>query len=662
MIFSPWGHQLTLFNDAIDVLTLIKNDGIVNFSAASYQWTMNIDQEYDMDYGLLTRKDYKLDEYEKLNWNSVRDLEAFTVGLVKPIDALEVNEPTLEEYTNLPTSEQDACSLMLAEYDILKKITNQKFKRPFYFLDSHDGNKTVPPTEYFSVMGNLITSLLSKSVLLPAKMFGDPLDTNSGMPFSESSPSAKIKSAELFSGCNWTASDKVSVHNAYGTEVPRDVAERLNSLSDRFSCPPLAIMGVIAGRRSGPSRKPGPVYNNNTGQLQIIGEISNMPRTRQVFMAAYTYNLTVTHTYRLLKSARLDFDPCRHPVSYSIFHEKLNAMSKSGQKFIVIEIDASGFDKTVPLELRQMIFKHPLVKNSVPNYEHIFAMIHADLPYISADPFGTYNSGMMIREFNNKAGLYSGIKLTSEIGGYCGLAILAMIGLKTGKCTLTDILDRSWMVKMPVMSLGDDMLLAFPYDKPYELTALTKALTDIQAEIGMSFKTSIGRRFLMKHVINNDVYPVYSRILQQSIWNEKRRAGLIYQLGCLGRYDGYHEYRTFVSELPQGVWSDRIKRLFLTIDSIFESVNTRMIHREMRELDRSELRKKITEISAKLALSDQMELISLYTKLQYSSSGRDLLTILESSPLLMKLLNESMYKEHNLTKLSMQLMGLEPLK
>jgi len=679
MIYSPWGHKKRMLKNPVKVMDELRGNAYCSFCNIQSQTFSHQAQNLSFNPSKMEYDDkpFVMSSYDRVNFVDTLHIKKYLSSARGIIDYIEsTTSATLQIGNDLAAFakvsqplDREAMSIINGEMDILTKLTYLRFKRPYYYLESHQGNAKPIDDDMKFCVSKVSDALLAYGVehLLPADSLGDPLDTAAGLPNLGKGIEGKLRNALDFEGCFSGPSSlfKIGIPGYPDVYLPNALISKLLKFADIKGWHPLTALSVTSARRAGPSRKPGSIYEYRD-ELVRVGEVDNMPRARQVFMNSYVYNLGLVHSYRMLKSGRKAIYSFNHPDSMRIFTAKAAFLSKKYKYGITIEMDASQFDKNIPIALREAIIHRPILQQHIPEYESGLLDLHSYLAYVSPDPNSNENGAAMIRFFRGGAGLYSGIKITSEIGSYSGISILAWIGLHTRLVTQNSIRSMSWIDRLPVLDLGDDMLMYVATDDLNTFSVIEDCLERLRSDMGIIIRVNAGCRFLMKHITPSGNFPVLARTVQQSLFNEHGRSNpLLYALGCTARFQGVSELISRLRDLSRIVSIDLRSHISGYIDAYFSLFDAlRPSSRDWliscAKLTKKELQNMLVQLSRQLTTKDLAQLADDADDLKYSESGREIISILEATGLPTLRLSEQ--KEFNLLRHALHITGAQSLK
>jgi hypothetical protein len=222
-----------------------------------------------------------------------------------------------------------------------------------------------------------------------------------------------------------------------------------------------------------------------------------------------------------------------HPNELAILQDLEYGRSQVGPGSLVISDDITGFDQAVRRSHQEAIAKHIYARYWPPHTVDLWlgaqAMsvlgppLHADhRAFLYSRPHGGVTT--------------SGIITTSLDGTLINLAraltAIAMARKQSVDAAFSDLLNWRWTIRC----WGDDTVLILPNDFPVERY--------VEASTAIGYQTSAvdGATFLMKHydLSRRAVYPLATRVFQQTIWNEQPgRSEEVELLGLFARTTGF---------------------------------------------------------------------------------------------------------------------------
>lgn len=602
--------------------------------------------------------------------NTVKSLSERLDKVVAKWHAEDLSDPVrLKSYLAHSPADREALNFLAAEADILRKFTIQRLVRPFWYVDGFAAtNVPVQPVQervldaFMKYMTDTVKNNMAhgKHPLDPEDM-SDPLETNAGAPIYTSGPAAKLQLANDFAGSfknSWMKEQHVRLDELSPMTLPTTLASAVMKVSSKYKVPPSVVFSVGANRRYGPNRKWQPLYIPTGTDVIASMEVQNLPRVRNVYMAPYIFNVGLSPIVAVMKSVRKTTLGWWSDTDMMIKKEaELNRRwNQSPNDTYVLESDFSGFDRSISLTHR----RHMLTRiasafpNLIPSTTVTLADQHANLSYIIPDFTDIGNNFAALECIPSKpVGLYSGLKLTSEIGSYIAMwATLTLLHVG-GIISLDDIASGKWN-KGPVFfeNQGDDGKFTI---KGSAITATIASLAQqVYGTFGLKVTFAIGSRFLMRHYIKARNFPVLARILQQTISNEHiKDNAAIFTLGFLARTMGYVSLKKELKRIASACSSDLSTEITNYVSAVEDLIASLRLNPVLKTALNTDDPNKLNQIS-KLAqflpeakVDGGSSLLALIEAERFSATGRELLAALSATDA-QKLLDATAKKEREL--------------
>lgn len=694
MIFSPWGHPLRTLNPEVSAVGVLKKSFDLHPFAADWNFlTRDIKIEdksyFDEKKGMLgiIGKEYSpasddpfifssTQQYHQ-TLNNIKDLSIYVdKSLINNGISLEGTESDqIKHFTTLSAADREVTAFMRSEAELLRKFTIQRFVKPYWYIDNFNANDQPVQSMHIKVFNAMITyckkkmgGMTSLKRLFDATEMSDPLTTNAGAPYFLSGIEGKLKMLHAFKGTfsnAWNKEESRELEDYSPLRIPSTLRDRIMELSTNLNLSPSLIIGVGANRRFGPSRKWSNIYHHMGTDLVANKETQNLPRIRNVYMASYIYNLGIAPTVAVMKYIRKHTKGWWHDESSMA--EKLSELASIKQKFsdnaITIESDFSAYDRTVSAKHRLYVTEKigEAFPHLIPPLSTALLTQHTHLSYIIPDFTEMSRARGGIECIPSKPiGLYSGLKLTSEIGSYVAMWSTLTTMVVAGIINLNDIENGSWNEKVYFENLGDDAKLTFR--KKDDVLHFTAVADQVYKTFGLKATVMIGDRFLMRHYMGDGHYPSPARILQQTISNEHiRKDPNIFAMGFLARTMQYKGLNQRIKSLANKA-SPNLMKLTNTymngVNNVLEGTKQGKSIIDILNMDDSEKLKQIANLSNKIAgdtdtLGLSETLLNYIQGERFSSTGRELMAMIKGTAL-ERLLNNKDNKEMEFFKSALE--------
>jgi hypothetical protein len=675
--FSPWGNKIKKLKIPTVARNLLdKTFKLIPFNSPRWGFLKRDKKKENMGNPWLrgavndkVRYDPKRDDpfvfTDNVHYNKVLDLVRDGVDSMlddfrkKGID-IENTDPavTFEQVMRIKDEKtRNAAQMLVGELSIARKFTIQRRVPEFYYVNEHSPNsKPVSKSDQERLLQIYSSALKGKEKELRAFAFdatelADPLDTNSGAPFFKSGPEYRFLNAKLYQGVLKGDFDDVTQNYEFSTipetfmKLPTEVVNRILKIARDIDVPPCAVIGCGSNKRTGPSRKPSPLYMRENGRLIAYEEVTNDVRGRQVFMVSYIYNLLTGPPTQALTYIRK-----RIPGFYfdQNFQNQLNSWKKNTSNPVMIESDFSAMDRTFTVELRQTIIAllQRLTAKEIPGWMFEVLAYHPWMSYLIPDfydPNPGSTQGIACVPKQQGAGLYSGLKSTSGLDSNGGMIYIDKWNDKLGyKQFIKTLIEQGKHRDVFSANQGDDVLQGFAWDKAVGSSQKIKNMYNsaVQAaeELGFNVELGGGDLYLMNHTLPEVMSPNLMRILQQTISNEhQRKSFALWKLGFTARSLKSEYTVNALKKFSKGTDFENLTTKFL---SYYHDVLNQMVSRSHledvvtsndhnRDKERMNVIRKISLVinkDAQLKQDLQRELIAD----RYSNSTQQLMEVLKT--------------------------------
>jgi len=307
------------------------------------------------------------------------------------------------------------------------------------------------------------------------------------------------------------------------------VYHKHNSQFEAISTPHALVFS-----RTGPTAKAVALWDWQQGNLVHVADgRSIVPRRRAVFGVPAFINMAILGHANNVKYAVMRLPWCSHPNEAAVFSELEADMRAMGRGARLISDDISGFDQAVRRVHQEGVARHIYSKYWPPATVDLW--LGAQKMGVLSGPITAGARGFL---YTRPLGgvTTSGIITTSLDGTLINLgrAITAYAhATKTSVHTAFNaLLRRDWGLHV----WGDDTVMVVDH------TFDDQRYVEKNQAIGFTTTPVDGATFLMKHydMIQRSVYPLATRVVQQTIWNEKGgRSAAIELLGLYARTAGF---------------------------------------------------------------------------------------------------------------------------
>jgi len=312
-----------------------------------------------------------------------------------------------------------------------------------------------------------------------------------------------------------------------------DSAERtyrgMNTQFEAISTPHALVFS-----RTGPTSKAVPLWDWQLGHLVHVADgRSIVPRRRAVFGVPAFINMAILGHANNVKYGVMRLPWCSHPNEAAVFSELEADMRAIGRQARLISDDISGFDQAVRRVHQEGVAKHV--------YSKYWPGATVDL-WLGAQKMGVLSGPITA---GGRGFLYtrphggvttSGIITTSLDGTLINLGRAITAYAHATRTSITSafhgLVARRWGLHV----WGDDTVMTV--DSSFD----DQRYVDKNTDIGFTTTPVDGATFLMKHydMSQRTVYPLATRVIQQTMWNEKGgRSAAIELLGLYARTAGF---------------------------------------------------------------------------------------------------------------------------
>lgn len=445
----------------------------------------------------------------------------------------------------------DAISFITSNQDITKKFCIVRAVFPGWWAASYSGKSSGNLKHFQPAIRCLVKAMkmIKSSPKFTSEMntmsgdLGDPLDTNVGYPFftaevsKEGIPLSKLKVLEQFKGLSINHAD----HNSMLAAV-----DKRNHIRELRGFP--MAMGPL--RRQQPGYKASHMYKYSSIGMVSDLDMRGLNTVRIAWMAPYLWNLLLSPLQKEWKAIR--------KILPGLFHDglaktnRLETVRKAGNKIYIAEADYSNYDRFMPFDVfeaftDQYLEGHPKEKLLTSMVKGLFH----DVPVIWPDSVnGDGQHGWIFKP--RDLGLFSGLKVTSEVGTFVNAIVNVQTLLDTGKFSessmvgyLTQYINSPTGSKFEHFWIQSDDTLLISTD-PGALFIQGEAFKLNAAKAGLKGSLQLGDRFLMRHNNHGNDLPVPARVFQNSVSNETPVLDpLIFEVGLVTRSEGLLGQKTF---------------------------------------------------------------------------------------------------------------------
>lgn len=354
-----------------------------------------------------------------------------------------------------------------------------------------------------------------------------PRGTNSGAPTYGTSDIDKLLHALLARQLtDWESAEKV-----------------YQSVSGMFEAIP--SVHALTFSRTGPVGKPVPMYDWQGPKFMRVAEATSLvPRRRAVFGVPAFINMALLPSANVVKHGVMRTPWTAHTSERAILEDLVFDVATVGPGAQVLSDDISGFDQSV--RRRHQVGVAEALYAKYWDQATVNLWLGAQQMPVLGPPL-TAGMGGWLYERPHGGVTTSGIITTTLDGTLINMAravtaVGAALGLSP-TASFEALVRKRWSAKF----WGDDTILVVP--PAFDMDKYVAANADI------GYKTSLlpGATFLMKHydISRRAVYPLATRVFQQTIWNEHGgRTPEIELLGLYARTTGFE-----ANPLARTMWS-----------------------------------------------------------------------------------------------------------
>jgi hypothetical protein len=297
--------------------------------------------------------------------------------------------------------------------------------------------------------------------------------------------------------------------------------------------------------RTGPTRKAITVYDWRGGGLAPVADVvSGVPRRRAVFGVPAFVNMALLGHANAVKYGVMRTPWTAHPNETTVLLGLEHDLRRAGRGAMTFSDDISGFDQSVR-RIHQVALAEEVYSRYWPAATIDLWLAAQRMPVLGP-PIALGSRGFLYTRPHGGM-TTSGIITTTLDGTLINLArvvtsVAAALSL-TPRDAFGALQKGVWGCKV----WGDDTILVLPP------RADLARYTERSAELGYTTAPVEGATFLMKYydLGRRAVYPLATRVFQQTIWNEKGgRSPEIELLGLFSRTTGFE-----ANPLAQEMWA-----------------------------------------------------------------------------------------------------------
>lgn len=428
-------------------------------------------------------------------------------------------------------------ALSQIEQELAAKATLQRGGA--FGWDTFNGGLGLPDGEplddAFTLIGDLLSSRFGH---LTPEMSAIPRHTNSGAPsYGMSDADKALHTLMARSGATWS-----------------ELLTTYKQIAGIMECIPTPH--AITFSRTGPTAKLIDVADWDGANLAITSQARSVaPRRRVVFGVPSWVNISILPYANTVKYAVMRLPWCAHPNELSVYQDLDAAAHFNGQPHVALSDDISAFDLSVRRMHQEGLARHVYARFWPQAIVEIW--LNAQKMPLLSGPLDSVSRGYLYHR--ERGGVTtSGIITTSLDGTLINLArVITAYARATGRTVRAAweaLLSREWYTKV----WGDDTVIIA------ERNFSVKRYEEASSAIGFKATILDGVTFLMRHYdfYRHAVYPLATRVFQQTVWNERGgRAPEVELLGLYARTTGLEAH-----PLAREVW-DLIKYGSSTLDA-----------------------------------------------------------------------------------------------
>jgi hypothetical protein len=297
----------------------------------------------------------------------------------------------------------------------------------------------------------------------------------------------------------------------------------------------ISTIHAITFSRTGPTKKAIDIYDWVGPDLKVVAQATSVvPRRRAVFGVPSFINIALLAYANQVKYGMMRTPWTSHPTELYVWEAIEGAKRRLGGGVKILSDDISGFDQSVrrlhQTELAAHVYGHYWPGGVVNLW------LEAQRMPILGGPIHTVRGGFLYERPHGGV-TTSGVITTTLDGTFINLARVIIATAAACGWTVADAFSRLETGGWDARIWGDDTVLTVPS------TFNEDVYRDTSAALGYNTALTPGATFLMKYYdfTRRAVYPLASRVLQQTFWNEKGgRSEAIELLGLYSRTTGFH--------------------------------------------------------------------------------------------------------------------------
>lgn len=396
------------------------------------------------------------------------------------------------------------------ELDIVSKFSIQRRFSPTWFVTDQRPGPPVNLSPKFRKALSLVAGLFARKadelgllkmnpLDLAMRRF-DPLDTNAGWPLFSSDPADFVHVANAFAS-----------NTNGGWWTPSGFFTKVDQLNAELGLVPELSLATAVSRRAGPTQKTVHVHEAAGGFARISSATKGFyTRGRLVYMVSRLLNDAISPLSVQVKEARVAVLGLGHDnESRQLYLKKLANLKEQG--YFITESDFSGYDTSIREEIRLAVYEELRKAGFHRASIDILAAFDTERGVITPSWYAPTPGVASV--YFGKTGLKSGMVETTNIGSFVAVAAMLIALDDQNQFNINAAKPGDDLPFM--LELGDDVLL--PTKVKLDEAKFAKSC----AELGLKAKYIVGDRFLMRHIKPPVDYPVTSRIIQQTYFNEE---------------------------------------------------------------------------------------------------------------------------------------------